>query len=228
MKIGKKPWVKWCAISLAALFAMMSVASAQSPPYVAGGAGQWIQGNASVWNTGIFLNSGTLTMLGTAGAAGLVTSGTADNWGYMEARTTAPITGTMHAYTFAAFNGHVQQYCYVIWIGWAQAAIWVMEKIRVYDMSNNWHEVGETYIWVYNQGVSGAGSTSATFSPSTLYFVSIDVPCVAGHSYAIDTWIECQCAASAALGGVAQSSYSFASSPSSLYAQVNSINWFYQ
>lgn len=227
MKVSKRSWIKWCAIAIITLFVMTPLASAQTPPYVAGGAGQWTQGNASVWNTGIFLNNGTFTMLGISGAAGLVTSGRADNWGYMEVRTTAPKTGTLHAYTYVAFNGHVQMYCYVIWIGSASCAIWIMEKIRVYDITNNWQNVGETYVWVYNNVINYAGSASRTFDPSTPYYVSIDVNCVAGHSYAIDTWVECQCASQAALGGVAQSSYSFATSPPSLYIKVNSINWYF-
>lgn len=207
--------------SLIALSMMIAGVSAAVPPYQYGGAGQWTEGNGNCWPTEIYLNNGTLKMLGISGAAGLVTKGRADNWGYFGIYVTASQNGHIHAYTQVYYKGHVQQYCYVIWIGYAEAHIWILQKIRVYDTSN-WQLVGENTNWVYDQGVSWAGSKSKNFDET--YYVAVDFPCAAGRTYAIEVWVESQCAAQAALGGVAQSSYTFAGD---YYIKVNYINWYY-
>jgi len=223
MKVGKLHWVKLCSVLTIAFLALTPWVSAVSPPYISGGAGQWTEGNASVWQTEINLNDGTIRMLGIAGAAGLVTYGRADSWGYFEVRTTATQNGHIHPYTLVEYYGHVQQYCYVIWIGYAEARIWILQKIRVRDINNNWQVVGENSKWVYDEGVSYAGSKSKDFNHET-HYLSVDAPVVAGHTYSIEVWVECQCAAQAALGGVAQSSYTFAGD---YYTKVKYINWYY-
>jgi len=221
-KLKGKDFLKSLLISVFIFSLLISTVYASTPPYQYGGAGQQTEGNANTWPTEIYLSNGTLKMLGIAGASSFVTYGRADSWGYFGIYVTASRNGHIHAYTQVVYNGHVQQYCYVIWMGYAEAHIWILQKIKVYDTSN-WQLVQENEKWVYDEGVSWAGSKSKDFNMET-YYVSVDFPCVAGHTYAIEVWIECQCAAQAALGGVAQSSYTFAGE---YYIRVNYINWYY-
>jgi len=222
LKVGKSASLKIISLLILLLFAIAPLVAAQTPPYLYGAGGQWTEGNGSVYTTQLALNTGKFTnMLGTAGAAGLVTLGRADNWGYMGIEFTASESGNLNAYTYVKYYGHVQQYAIIEWIGYAESHVWVWQKITIIDVTAGYQTVGESTTWVYDQGVSGIGSKSKDFNEN--YYSSVAVSCVSGHTYRVQVSIELQSAAQAALGGVAQASHTFAGD---YYVQINSINWY--
>lgn len=202
------------------------------------GAGQWTEGNAGVDPTQILINEGKFKMQGMASAGGAVTYGRADGWGYFGIPyVTATQSRTIRAYSMVAYDGIIRQYAILWWSGWASAHIWIYETIRVYDTSN-WQIVASNTVTVYDDGVQSGWpwqriEKSKRFYPDRdMWEVSVSFPATAGRQYAIEVFVECQCAANGAGLAQSQSAYNFLGptqqDPSIQgFVYVKWIEWYY-
>ena len=196
------------AILTITVFLMVQSVSAVTPPYTYGGADQSKNGNAGVETTQITMSEGKFRMKGWAGAAGAVGYGLADSWGYFGIYATATQSRTIHAFTTVAYDGAIYMQAVLYWFGWARAGAWVRQIIRVYDTSD-WHLVTSNTYWVYSQTVN----SGIPFIPSTAervfdgtrdkFGISVDFTATSGRTYAIEVFVEAQCACDGA--GLAQS-----------------------
>jgi hypothetical protein len=229
--------VRLATIPLLALMFFVSGALAGYPPYRYGGSGQWKEGNGGVYTTQLWLN-GTIRMQGSSGSGGAVTYGRADSWGYFGIDyVTATQTRTIHAYSSVAYDGIVSMYACLWWFGWARASAWVHQILRIYDTAT-WSLVTKTEVWVYSQTVnSGVPWIPATatriFNGNTdVYSMSADFPATSGKRYAIEVFVEAQCATDGAGLATSQSAYNFWGPSQGHpelkgFAYVKWINWNY-